>query len=483
MDFKSILIEKKDPVSSEVHSSSAILIEKKYIISTSHILSRFLNSNLKLIDDIKAGTLHWNSGRITFKVRALWQSNNVAHLVSKEANLFALFKCKNIEEFCRNKFKDWSMDFRENNNHLKLLAPLFCIFTIEKEIVNHEELKELLHTWLCNIYSIHLNKGDQIISRSAPFGTREFLNSLSEGVISSELYKSFLFLSDCSSSPGCEGGLIYYKQNVNWPVGIVISSLNWWRKEWSGFTLIGSIQTLLYQMVGNNLLVNVGSQVNILNNVLAVAEASVAQINCGAHWGSCVLLSKEKGIFITNSHVVEHELNIRVIWKSDVLPATLIYRNTADSTFDLAIVRCSKNLSGMSACNTTETSFNPGETVYCAGYPLLSTVSKPEGVTVTRGILSACNPYMLKTTCGVFPGFSGGAVLNSEGVLLGVVVCNTTLKDVNVTYPKFNMAVPYRAVADVISKYLMHEDSSILTGLRSSSTEAVRLWMRLEGSL
>lgn len=31
---------------------------------------------------------------------------------------------------------------------------------------------------------------------------------------------------------------------------------------------------------------------------------SVARIICGVNWGSTVLLNKEKGIFITNTHVV-----------------------------------------------------------------------------------------------------------------------------------------------------------------------------------
>lgn len=68
---------------------------------------------------------------------------------------------------------------------------------------------------------------------------------------------------------------------------------------------------------------------------------------------------------------------------------------------------------------------------------------------------------MLKTTCFVHAGASGGAILDEYGCLLGIIVCNTKLSDGNVIFPKMNMAIPYASIANIIARYV-EENGNIL---------------------
>lgn len=62
---------------------------------------------------------------------------------------------------------------------------------------------------------------------------------------------------------------------------------------------------------------------------------------------------------------------------------------------------------------------------------------------------------MLKTTCAIQPGASGGAIVRPNGDVIGIVVSNTTFNDV--TYPKLNMSVPVCVIYDIIERYIVHE--------------------------
>ncbi|KAJ8935393.1 hypothetical protein NQ314_012809, partial [Rhamnusium bicolor] len=139
-------------------------------------------------------------------------------------------------------------------------------------------------------------------------------------------------------------------------------------------------------------------------------EFSLIQVYCGNNWGTAILLNEEKGIFVTNSHVI-------------------INRNN-DALF-------------------------LGDSVYSAGFSLFSKECQPSP-TISKGCISQNNPYMLRTTCCVHPGASGGAILDDDGALLGIIVCNTKLHEHNTVYPRVNMAIPFSVVEKVIFKYIQN---------------------------
>ncbi|CAH1126704.1 unnamed protein product [Ceutorhynchus assimilis] len=451
MNIRSVLIERKDPNSSTIQSTSGILIEEKYVLLTSHIMHNFLQEDKELVENIEPGKLNIYEKR-PVKFHVVWknQGNDVI-FKTKTANLYAMFKCENLNEFCKNDFKDWLL--ADNNINIKKFVSVFIILTITDTVPDQDILKSILHSWLINISSINIKKCDKLFCVSTPFGDRSFLNSYTEGIVSTQLKGSNLFLSDCTSAPGCEGGLAY--KPTSW---------------YNNF----SFQLVEKRLAEKNC-IRLESELSF--------ENCLAQVNCGTNWGTCILLSKEKGIFLTNSHVIQDNHKIRLRWNDKWAVADLIYKTPNDSVFDVAIIKSNAFSQYMTLPKLDPTFCKIGDPVYCAGYPLLSTTTKPEGITVTHGIISAYQDYMLKTTCCVYPGFSGGGVFNLDGNLLGIIVSNTRLNESSVTYPKYNMAIPFGAVAKIVFDYLRTNDPKELNKLKVNNSEAEREWWRLEGKL
>lgn len=94
-----------------------------------------------------------------------------------------------------------------------------------------------------------------------------------------------------------------------------------------------------------------------------------------------------------------------------------------------------------------------GEEIFAAGYPLFPRDLKPKP-TLTRGHVSQTHKSMIKTTCAVLPGSSGGAIFRPEGNLLAIIVSNIRMDDVRVVYPRVNMTIPILAIYDVIQEFL-----------------------------
>ncbi|KAL1462378.1 hypothetical protein WDU94_014216 [Cyamophila willieti] len=68
---------------------------------------------------------------------------------------------------------------------------------------------------------------------------------------------------------------------------------------------------------------------------------------------------------------------------------------------------------------------------------------------------------MLQTSCSVESGVSGGALFDSAGLLIGIIVCNVT--DHKVVYPHVNMAVPICTIYPVLEAYLRTKGKISLT--------------------
>lgn len=97
-----------------------------------------------------------------------------------------------------------------------------------------------------------------------------------------------------------------------------------------------------------------------------------------------------------------------------------------------------------------------GDVIYAIGYPLF-TEDVNKCPTLTKGHVSKVSASMLKTTSSVLGGSSGGGLYDSNGKLVGIIVANVRLEDNNVIYPRFNVAVPIRAIWQIINDYFTNE--------------------------
>jgi serine protease Do len=165
--------------------------------------------------------------------------------------------------------------------------------------------------------------------------------------------------------------------------------------------------------------------------------------------GSGVIISPD-GYIVTNNHVVDGALDIRVTMSDRrILPAKLIGK---DPLTDLAVIKVDEtNLPNVPWGDSTQ--LRPGQTVLAFGNPY------GFRFTVTRGIVSALNrpnPYatdrrkpgqFIQTDAAINPGNSGGPLVNARGEVVGI---NTFLISSSGGFSGMGFAIPSQIVRPTV---------------------------------
>ncbi|HEX8461469.1 MAG TPA: trypsin-like peptidase domain-containing protein, partial [Segetibacter sp.] len=168
--------------------------------------------------------------------------------------------------------------------------------------------------------------------------------------------------------------------------------------------------------------------------------------------GSGVLIS-EDGYIVTNNHVIDgaDDINITLNNKRSY-KATLV---GTDPSSDIAVLKIDgKAFPYLVYGNSDDVKL--GQWVLAVGYPLTL------DVTVTAGIISAKarsiginrrqseSPIesFLQTDAAVNPGNSGGALINTEGQLIGI---NSAIASPTGSYAGYSYAVPVNIVKKVVN--------------------------------
>ena len=184
--------------------------------------------------------------------------------------------------------------------------------------------------------------------------------------------------------------------------------------------------------------------------------------------GSGIIIS-EDGYIVTNNHVVDssssnsyYELSkatsIKIKLNSDTYGDDATYDATVvgqDSQTDLAVLKIEKT--GLTAAEFADSDQAVvGEFVMAVGSPLgLDT-------TVTQGIISAVNREVesdgtkytcIQTDAAINSGNSGGALINSDGKVIGI----NTLKLSGTGVEGIGFAIPINSATDVISQLKDHQ--------------------------
>ncbi|MET0275200.1 MAG: serine protease [Phenylobacterium sp.] len=131
-----------------------------------------------------------------------------------------------------------------------------------------------------------------------------------------------------------------------------------------------------------------------------------------------------RGSLITNAHVIEgcSAVGSRILGAGKVL--------AVDEASDLALLRFERP-AGAPFARLRESGVRLGEPVVAAGFPLQNVLSN--GLNITTGNVSALagvqgDRRMIQITAPVQPGNSGGALLDANGRLIGIVVARLTDK-------------------------------------------------------
>src|SRR5262249_14535721 len=169
--------------------------------------------------------------------------------------------------------------------------------------------------------------------------------------------------------------------------------------------------------------------------------------------GSGVVYDPGEGLIITNHHVIDHadEITVTLI-DGRILSAK---RVGSDPDFDLALIRVrADNLPSIQFGDSSK--LEVGDIVLAIGYPANLAQS------VTSGIVSGLHrtnigieqhENSIQTDAAVYPGNSGGALVDTKGDLVGI---NTAFISSTNTNPGVGFAIPMnmsRIIADQLLKY------------------------------
>jgi S1-C subfamily serine protease len=169
--------------------------------------------------------------------------------------------------------------------------------------------------------------------------------------------------------------------------------------------------------------------------------------------GSGVVIDAQEGLIFTNSHVIDHADEIIVTLKDGrELPAKRI---GSDRGTDVAVIKVqAQNLTALPIGDSD--ALEVGDFVLAIGNPYQI------GQTVTSGIISGLHRRnvgieeyedFIQTDAAIYPGNSGGALVNLDGELIGI---NTAFIGATSTNPGMGFAIPInmaRFIADQLVKY------------------------------
>jgi serine protease Do len=169
--------------------------------------------------------------------------------------------------------------------------------------------------------------------------------------------------------------------------------------------------------------------------------------------GSGVLVSAD-GYIVTNNHVIESadEINVTLTNKK-IYKATLV---GADPASDLAVLKIEGSAFPYLVYGNSDDA-KLGQWVLAIGYPLTL------DVTVTAGIISAKSRTLnlnkasgknspiesfIQTDAAVNPGNSGGALVNTEGLLIGI---NSAIASPTGSYAGYSYAIPVNITKKIVA--------------------------------
>jgi S1-C subfamily serine protease len=163
--------------------------------------------------------------------------------------------------------------------------------------------------------------------------------------------------------------------------------------------------------------------------------------------GSGVIVDRERGLVITNYHVIEKATRIDVGLRDKTsYQAELV---AAAPALDIAILRVNaRDLPALPFGDSAKLSV--GDLVVAIGNPF------GLGQTVTAGIVSATDrglgpnsPRFIQTDAPINPGNSGGPLINARGEIVGI---NSALVSPNEGNVGIGFAIPANAVREVLEE-------------------------------
>jgi len=207
---------------------------------------------------------------------------------------------------------------------------------------------------------------------------------------------------------------------------------------------------------------------NSLADTVETAGAGVVRVEARRRLPASGIVWSADGVIVTAHHIVEQDENIKIgLADGQTVSASLVGR---DPTTDLAVLRSdATGLTVPTQAQLNDQDIRVGHLVLALGRP-------GKSVQATLGIVSALGQnwrtpggsqldYYLQTDVVMYPGFSGGPLVNAAGRVVGL---NTSalLRGISIT-------VPVTGMRRVVEALLAH--GRIKRGYLGVNTQPVRL--------
>jgi serine protease Do len=172
--------------------------------------------------------------------------------------------------------------------------------------------------------------------------------------------------------------------------------------------------------------------------------------------GSGVLIDPEAGLILTNAHVIEGADEITVVFNDGrELQARRI---GADAATDIAVIKVEGQPALPAIPFGNSDGLEVGDFVLALGNPFLI------GRTVTSGIVSALHRNnvgieqyedFIQTDAAIYPGHSGGPLINLRGELIGI---NTAFVGAANTNSGMGFAIPINLARSIVAQIVKYGD-------------------------
>lgn len=281
------------------------------------------------------------------------------------------------------------------------------------------------------------------------------------------LKRGYIFLVNNAIKEGEEGAPVF---NEHFEViGLILASISPYKNDSVGFNVCISTLPIM------DLLDKISSYLNIQNIwKLTVAPfrpfakalpiksvlSRVVKVITSCNVGSGILMNA-KGYILTNRHVLKGNTNkdftIEISYDGQIESeyySAEVFRES-NGELDIALLKVTKDLSErtLKVIKSTkrfldhpiDVRYLQGSEVYAVGYTFSELNIIDFKVMATKGFLSKVviyqnMPFLILTSCPVYNGFSGGAIVSNRGEFLGLITYNFThstkgiLNDLNFSY-------------------------------------------------
>tara|TARA_Y100001960_G_C14781621_1_gene887262 strand:- start:946 stop:2295 length:1350 start_codon:yes stop_codon:yes gene_type:complete len=182
---------------------------------------------------------------------------------------------------------------------------------------------------------------------------------------------------------------------------------------------------------------------NLADNVDAAIYGSTVKLKKENSLGSGVIVN-EKGLIITNSHIVKDSQNIKVVTSDNKSYYASVV--DIDVDLDLAILKVENTKDKFSPIKFADSdAVMVGDVVFAIGNPF------GIGQSASMGIVSAIGrafnmehaEYLIQTDAAINPGNSGGALIDVDGKLIGL---NSAIFSKTEAFSGVGFAVPANAL-------------------------------------